>query len=315
MKSFFSKELEKHKKTILLILLVVFLGAGIFIYQFFSFDPEIEKVSLPTGYQAENYYYYLPETAEESPGEAEAFLLQPFIGGHEENSAAEEAWQNARALSSLADDIAAVLLVITFDINQLAEKGGLIEREAAHWQELDLIYRDLKDRLAERDYPVPDKLYLFGFGPSALYGSRWLALQAESGELPQAAALGAPGGWPLVPTDSFRDRELSFPLGLADLSVEELAETRKNLSRVPFLLFSGAEDEFCLSNDLRYFQADNQKILAEFAVCRPGLADTVKELYQEYLSLVEIKEYYDVDHRLDLEMYEDLVEFFAGITG
>ncbi len=85
MKFFFSEELEKYKKTILLILLVVFLGAGIFLYQFFSFDPEIEKVSLPAGYQAENYYFYLPETGEGSPAEAEAFLLQPFIGGHEEN--------------------------------------------------------------------------------------------------------------------------------------------------------------------------------------------------------------------------------------
>ncbi len=205
--------------------------------------------------------------------------------------------------------------MITFDINQLAENGGLTEKEAAHWQEPGLIYRDLEDRLAERGYPVPDKLFLFGFGSSALYGSRWLALQAESGELPQAAALGAPGGWPLVPTVSFQERELGFPLGLADLSAGELDETRKNLSSLPFLLYSGAEDEFCLSNDPRYYQADHRELLAELAVCRPGLAGPVIELYQEYLSLVEIKEYQDVDHRLDLEMYKDLVEFFAGITG
>jgi len=315
MDSFFSAELDKFKKYILLILLVVFLGVGVLIYQFFSFDPEIEKVSLPEDYQAENYYFYLPENGNDSPADAQALLLQPFIGGDEENSAAAEAEQNARALSGLADDLDAVLLVITFDIAQLAEEGGLTEKEAAHWQEPGLIYQDLQERLADRDYQLADNLYLFGFGSSALYASRWLALQAESGELPEAAALGAPGGWPMVPAASYQDRELDFPLGLADLSAEALAESREKLENLPLLLFGGAEDEFCLRDDSRYFQADHQEILAEFAVCQPGLAAPVVELYQEHLPLVEIKEYQDVDHRLNLEMYDDLLEFFTGITG
>jgi pimeloyl-ACP methyl ester carboxylesterase len=71
-----------------------------------------------------------------------------------------------------------------------------------------------RDVLAGEGLPVDERFLIQGFSASGMFANRFTAL--HPGRV-KAAAVGAPGGWPIAPLARFGGDALPYPLGVADL--------------------------------------------------------------------------------------------------
>ncbi len=302
----------KDYKNLILIIVVLFLGVSSFVlYRYYSQDFGIEQIAsdVETGYSVD-YFVYADEELEGR--ENVPLIVHTFHAGIEDEvegeTIEERAYQTTRSLHSIAREIDGVMVVPAFSLTESPEKSinsqSIISRYEQTGAELKAIIDDIKSRMQERNINLADRVNLFGFGYSALYASRWQLMYPET---VKTAVLGAPGEWPAVPAEEFEDNVFDYPLGLTGL--EDKTERSEALEEIAVFHFQGQEDEFSVISDTRIFADKHRQQLQDLAEQNNEYLDIVSELFTRNSLEYKYSTYEDVDHRFNLEMHDDVVEF------
>ncbi len=308
----------KNKYVLMGILIIILAGLSFTLYQYYHQDFGIQEIT-PAEEDDFSVKYYL-YFDEEADVEEKPLMLHPFHAGLEnddmESEAGDdgaEAYQAARSIHGLADEIEAALLVPALDLERLEHDTGdapgtrdIIDRYDRSFSELEAVIADAASRLEERGMEMKDDIYLFGFGYSSLFASRWMLNNPHKIE---RAALGSPGEWPAVPQREYRGQKLEFPLGMSGVSSEQ--DEIDLLSDVSVLIFRGEEDRISFLSDRRIFTDMQEDLLQEMGGSGyDEMLDLAVELYEDSPIQLRYEEYPDVDHRFNLEMHDDVIEFF-----
>ena len=127
----------------------------------------------------------------------------------------------------------------------------------------------------------------------------------------KAAAIGSPGGWPILPVERFDDKDLRYPIGIADfrlISGKKL--DLKALRRVPLFIFMGDRDD----NDSvvfgdSYDDEDRDLIIPLFGKMPVDRWEIARSLYAKAGLNAEFKLYPGVAHTVTLQMRDDIRAF------
>lgn len=258
------------KKYLLLILILVIAVTAYRAYQSTSQDPTVKLFETDSG----SYFLYLSENVNHQ--EKASIMIHPFFGREsDQEDLQSRAKTQITTMQAVADEVNSPMLVPVFSIDdyQDPEKADLLAK----------FFQDARKELEEINYQINDKANLFGFGVSGHYASYWLN---QHPELVNKAAIGSPGGWPAEPQESEYNSDIAI------------------------LFFQGAEDDFSLLDQEPYFteneQAELQERLPEDPRERFQLA---VETYQEAGFQVEAKLYPELDHRITVEVNQDIAAF------
>ncbi|MFW6301670.1 MAG: hypothetical protein ACOC1W_04005, partial [Bacillota bacterium] len=263
-------EMPGLKKYLLLIVLLVIAVTFYTAYQSSFEDSAVKIFQTDSG----SYYLYLPEGLDHE--EETSILIHPFFGREsKEEDLQDEANSQIKTMQAIADEMNSPLMVPVFSIDDY--------QDPEQAESLADFFHDARKELREISYQIGEKANLFGFGESGLYASYWLN---QYPELVNKAVIGSPGGWPAEPQESEYNREISI------------------------LFFLGGEDDFSLLDQEPYFteeqQAELQERLPEDPTERFRLA---VEAYQEAGFQVERKLYPELDHRITMEVNQDIAAF------
>lgn len=108
-------------------------------------------------------------------------------------------------------------------------------------RQLAAMVADAREKL-RRDFHqgVKEKILLTGFSAAGMFADRFCYLHPE---LVEAAAIGSPGGLPMVPAETWQGRPLRYPIGLADYTaVSGRAFDRDAFQRIRRLVYLGDQD-------------------------------------------------------------------------
>ncbi|MFN2364328.1 MAG: hypothetical protein ABR596_08520 [Halarsenatibacteraceae bacterium] len=264
------RDMPGLKKYMLIILLLVIAVIGYRAFYSTSKDPAVKLFQTDSG----SYYLYLSEDVNHE--EETSIMIHPFFGqANNQEDLQSEAKTQITRMQAIADEVNSPLLVPVFSVDdyQDPEKAELLAE----------FFHDARRELEEINYQIADKANLFGFGVSGHYASYWLN---QHPELVNKAAIGSPGGWPAEPQESEYNNDIAI------------------------LFFQGAEDDFSLLDQKPYFteneQAELQDRLPEDPLERFQLA---VETYQEAGFQVETKFYPELDHRITMEVNQDIAAF------
>jgi dienelactone hydrolase len=169
---------------------------------------------------------------------------------------------------------------------------------------------DARQRLKAEGRKMDKRVLLMGFSASGMFVNRFTFLHPDR---VKAVAVGSPGGWPIVPVETHKEKELRYPIGIADL--KKVAGKRLDLAslrKVPMFVFLGDKDD----NDSvvfgdSYDDEDRELVLPLFGQKPVDRWATVRELYREAGLDAEFKLYPDVAHTVNTQMQKDITEFFG----
>ncbi|KXK07281.1 MAG: hypothetical protein UZ17_ACD001000092 [Acidobacteria bacterium OLB17] len=164
--------------------------------------------------------------------------------------------------------------------------------------------------LRDQGIKVDEKVLMYGFSAAGMFVDRFAFLHPKS---VKAAAVGAPGGWPIAPASSYDGKPLRYPLGVSDLkAVAGRKLDLKALRKVPFFVFMGEKDD----NDSLVFTdgyepEDKELVFPLFGATPIARWEKSKELYKQSGLSAEFKLYPDTPHKVTMAMIEDIQAFFA----
>ncbi len=207
-------------------------------------------------YHADFYLYVSPKAKQAAKsGEIVTILVQPNNSGINSDDPREhqrDAWLTGYERHKIADELGVVLLVPAFirpgedwfiythalDRDTLTTTRPDLERI-----DLQLIAMIDKARLTLADSGIntDERIFIQGFSASGMFANRFTVLHPER---VKAAAIGSPGGWPIVPISDFNGLALPYPAGIADL--EELTGTpfdAETYNAIPQLIYMGSLDD------------------------------------------------------------------------
>ena len=174
---------------------------------------------------------------------------------------------------------------------------------------------DARTRLAkEAGLKFDDRVLMLGFSASGMFVNRFTFLHPER---VKAAAVGSPGGWPIVPVASYKEKTLRYPIGVADLrSVTGKDLDVKALRGVPMFVFLGDKDDNdSIAFDDSYDEEDRELIfplLGQKPVDRWAAA---REMYTAAGLNAEFKLYPGIGHTITLDMRNDILAFLKRHAG
>ncbi|HKP69885.1 MAG TPA: hypothetical protein VJV05_11425 [Pyrinomonadaceae bacterium] len=168
---------------------------------------------------------------------------------------------------------------------------------------------DARARLA-RDHQLKfeRQVLLNGFSAQAMFANRFTFLHPDR---VKAAAIGAPGGWPIAPAAMYHDHSLRYPIGVSDFrEITGRDVDMRELRRVPLLIFMGDRDE----NDAvpyrdAYENEDREVIIPLFGLTPLERWQAAKNFYSEAGMNAQFKLYPGVGHTVTNEMREDVRAF------
>lgn len=167
-----------------------------------------------------------------------------------------------------------------------------------------------RERLAKEGTTVDSRVLVFGFSASGMFANRFTFLHPER---VKAAAIGSPGGWPMVPVAEERGRKLRYPIGVGDFeTISGRPLDLKRLADVPLLVFMGEKD----ANDSVIFRdsydEEDERLIAElFGKTPVERWPAAERLYRGVLPKATFRLYPGVEHKIAPEMMKDIVGFFA----
>ena len=174
--------------------------------------------------------------------------------------------------------------------------------------QLIAMINDARTRLSEKGIRLMDKIVIGGFSSSGSFASRFTVIHPE---LVKTAVIGAPGGWPIVPLETYKGESLRFPIGIDDL--EKFIGKPINISalkEIPLFFFMGAED----TNDSVIYRdsfdlEDEKLIFSLFGKLPVERFKIAEEIYTSNGYDAQFKIYPGVGHEVIGEMIEDMVNF------
>ena len=167
---------------------------------------------------------------------------------------------------------------------------------------------DARKRLAEQKLKFDKRVLINGFSAQGMFANRFTFLHPDR---VKAAVVGSPGGWPIAPVPRYKNKELRYPIGIADFRqvAGEKIDLRQ-LRRVPLFIFVGDKDD----NDSvvfgdSYDDEDRELILPLFGQKPVDRWETAKSLYREAGLNAEFKLYPGAAHTVNPTMREDVRAF------
>ncbi|MEW6196586.1 MAG: hypothetical protein AB1521_15675 [Bacteroidota bacterium] len=187
--------------------------------------------------------------------------------------------------------------------------------EISELKRLDLqliaMIEDAKEIFNQNELNLDEKILMMGFSASGMFTNRFVLLHPE---IVKAAAIGSPGGLPIVPVAKFEGVPLRYPIGIDD--VKEISGEPFNLTElrnVDLFFFLGAEDnnDSVIYRD-SYEQEDEDLIMNYFGKTLQERWDVCKKIYEkEDLSNSKFVLYEGVGHQINNQIIEDLLKFFG----
>ena len=168
---------------------------------------------------------------------------------------------------------------------------------------------DARERLAlGHQLNFERRVLLNGFSAQAMFANRFTFVHPDR---VKAAAIGAPGGWPIAPVATYHHKPLRYPIGVADFrEVTGTEVDMRELRRVPFMIFMGDNDD----NDAvpygdAYENEDRAVIFPLFGLTPIERWEAAKNMYTQAGLNAEFKLYPGVGHTVTNEMKDDVRAF------
>lgn len=287
-------------------------------------DDPIEKVDADGKHFHWPYLLYVPAKLRANPTAIRTMLVIPNntgtgdddIGVHEK--AARRLLGNMR---QAIDPLGVVVLQPVFPrsktewkvYTQALDRDTLLTKEPEIRrldQQLVAMIDHARGRLAKDGVTVDSRVLVFGFSASGMFANRFAFLQPER---VKAAAIGSPGGWPMVPVAEERGKKLRYPIGIGDFN-EATGESLnlKRLAEVPLFFFMGDKD----ANDSVIFRdsydKEDEVLIAElFGKTPVERWPAAERLYRGVLPKATFKLYPGIEHKIAPDMMRDIMAFFA----
>jgi len=257
------------------------------------------------------YYLYVPSTIESS----HILVITNNTGYTSDDFSVHD--QAAQSLvnwkKSLAKYLGCPLLVPVFPRPYNYQEAGYthaldevsLAATPTIYRRLDLqliaMIDDATNILDEREIVFEETILMWGFSASGMFANRFTALHPER---VKAAAIGAPGGWPIAPIAEYEGVELNYPIGIADLfQLVGYSFDLENFKNTPLYFYLGDQD----TNDaLPYNETLNTYINSTTPVSRWPIAE---EIYNSVGCNCKFVLYPGVGHEITNQMDGDVKSF------
>jgi predicted esterase len=169
---------------------------------------------------------------------------------------------------------------------------------------------DARGRLAGQKLKFDRRVLINGFSAQGMFANRFTFLHPDR---VKAAVIGSPGGWPIAPVARYKDKDLRYPIGVADFrQVSGKRMNLRKLRRVPLFIFVGDQDD----NDSvvfgdSYDDEDRDLILPLFGQKPVDRWETIRSLYQQAGLDAEFRLYPGVAHTVTPAMRDDIRAFLV----
>jgi hypothetical protein len=259
------------------------------------------------------YLLYIPETVKSSA----VLLVEPNNSGtpsddftHHENRAL--LWLDIR--SPFSHKLEVPLLIPIFPryddlYTQALDRATLLtQRENLVRIDLQLMAMidDATIKLAGQGIRVDKRFFMMGFSASGAFTSRFCAIHPER---IMAAAIGAPGGWPIAPVAKWWGHDMTYILGISDL--HSLTGKQFNLNefkKIPLYLYLGDKDD----------NWDSQDVSTELHFLGKTFQErwlVAEEIYQSIGSRAEFVMYPGIGHVITTDILMDIEAYFRNSIG
>lgn len=209
-----------------------------------------------SGYHADFYLYVSPKAKQLAhDGKVVTLLVQPNNSGINSDDPHEhqrDAWFTGYERQKVADQLGVALLVPAFIrpgedwfiyTHALDRDSLSTEREDLKRIDLQLITMidHARSILADNGINTDERVFIQGFSASGMFANRFTILHPER---VKAAAIGSPGGFPILPVKAYEGKLLPYPAGIVDF--EELTGKpfdSVTYNSIPQLIYMGDQDE------------------------------------------------------------------------
>jgi predicted esterase len=167
---------------------------------------------------------------------------------------------------------------------------------------------DMRKRMSKVGLKFDKRVLINGFSAQGMFANRFTFLHPDR---VKAAAIGSPGGWPIAPVETYKDKALRYPIGISDFkSVSGKKLDIKELRKVPMLIFIGDQDtNDSVPFDDSYDPEDRDLInplLGKDPVSRWGVSE---QLYKKAGLNATFRTYAGVGHTVNTQMRDDIRAF------
>jgi dienelactone hydrolase len=290
-----------------------------------SFREDDIKRADPRPSRGFTYAYYLyvpPEIRNAKHGRHTILVLPNNTGKLDDDLGVHEADVKRRMLGAVgvasALKVAVIMPVFPRPATDWQIYTHALDRDSMlttkrEYRRLDLqlvaMIDDARSKLRKTGLAFDERVLLNGFSASGMFANRFVFLHPDR---VKAAAIGSPGGWPIAPITSYKEKSLRYPIGLADFKAVAGREVdMKELRRVPMFIFLGDQDDNdSVPFDDSYDQEDRDLInplLGKIPIDRWEIS---KQLYKEAGINAEFKLYPGVKHTVTPAMRDDIRAFF-----
>jgi predicted esterase len=168
---------------------------------------------------------------------------------------------------------------------------------------------DAIERLSVEGVELEFKVFILGFSASGMFANRFTVLHPDR---IRAAAIGSPGGWPIVPISSWEGQTLRYHIGVSD--IQQLTGSPFNLNlfkEIPLLFFIGDQDtNDSVPYDDSYEQVDRNLVNTLFGTTPVQRWPKAEQIYTSAGCFSQFKTYSGAGHQITDAMMEDITEFF-----
>lgn len=170
---------------------------------------------------------------------------------------------------------------------------------------------DARDRLSSRSIITDEKVFVNGFSADAMFANRFTAIHPNR---IKAAAIGAPGGWPLAPVSTWNGESLNYHIGVADFAqIIGKPFDQGTFSSVPQYFYLGDQDtNDSVPNEDSYSAEQRQQVERLFGTAPVERWEHAKEIYSSIGASAQFVTYPGVGHETTTGIWSDLVDFFRS---
>lgn len=305
--------------------LIIFSAANVAIAQSSSAVPFDRIPANPARHFSYPYYLFVPPevTTAAAKSEKRTILVIPNNTGKLSDDFAVHEADVARRMAQVPAIASALKVAVLMPVFPRPESDWRIythaldrdsmTTEKTQYRRLDLqlvaMIDDARERLDKKhDLKFDKRVLINGFSAQGMFANRFTFLHPKR---VKAAAIGSPGGWPIAPVETYKGKELRYPIGVADLrKVAGKKFDLKELRKVALLIFVGDQDD----NDSVPFgdsyDDEDRDVINPLLGKTPVARWPVSELLYKQAGLnAEFKLYPGVKHMVNEQMRSDIRAF------
>jgi len=271
------------------------------------------------------YYIYVPDSASINNIDF-TFLVLPNNTGKVNDSLSVH---EARALKTLNNgkEIAAklnlIVIVPVFPRSETTwkEYTHALDRDVMlskndSTKRLDLqllsMISDARMKVSLSDLKVREKIIMMGFSASGMFVNRFALIHPD---IVAAAAVGSPGGWPIVPVSKYNNAELNYPVGINDFkTITGGPFNKEEFAKAKIRFFLGDQDDNdSVPFDDSYDDPERKTIMDNFGANLQERWKIATSIYEkEGFTNCSFVIYPGVGHSLNNKIFADLSVFFEA---